>query len=910
MQALFPFILLIGAFCLGALPLTNWIFRLLRGKSLAALGTGNLSVSAAFYHGGKSVGILSTMAEALRGILVVAGAQALLPGNFWPPVALSALIAGRFVLGRAAGATNGLWGLLVWSPPVVFCMAAVGLPLLGLSRNRGLARNFALASLPVAAGWRFGDGWAALGAGWLAVLLAWILWRSPDDLAFAGRTLTLDDPLTVAMAGTKAANLHRLRRAGLPVPDGWVLRPEDPPDRLLERHHPSVHSPWIVRSSATDEDGGCSSAAGQYLSIADLESAEAFVEAVGQVRASHDTPSAQNYRRDRKIAAGTMAVLVQRQIRGVYSGVLFTRDPVDGRNVLTVEAVSGGADRVVGGQVTPERYTIERDGRLVARGIPTTVLAELRSLALAVEGCFGGTPQDIEWTWDGERLWILQARPITNLQPVWTRTIAAEVIPGVIRPLTWSINRPLTCGVWGEIFTLVLGKRARDIDFTETATLLDGWAYFNATLLEAIFLRMGLPPESLDFLYRGSRFSRPPIRSVLVNLPGLARLARAELRLDRDWQEIEHSRCAPLLSTLDGLAAAELSTEALLDRSAQIQTVLRVVTYFNILAPLGLALRRTLLRAREDWLPPTAEVAAVRELGELARVMAVTDPEAGIPYPLEDFLRRYGYLSEVGTDIAVPTWKEHPETVRDLLAALSRLPPPSGQLDQPRTVSERLRASLCVRRAKLRVRVAEVYDRLLAHLRWTFVALEGRWLSAGRLARAGDIFFLEAGEVHALAAGDVNTVGERIQERRAAYERQGDRRVPRIVYGNYLPPELEDSSEPFLAGRLKGIAASRGQATGIVRVLRSLTETASLPPGTVLVVPYTDAGWAPLLVQACAIVSEVGGRLSHGAIIAREYGLPAVMNLAGATERLQDGQRVRIDGGTGTVELLEADGEN
>lgn len=74
---------------------------------------------------------------------------------------------------------------------------------------------------------------------------------------------------------------------------------------------------------------------------------------------------------------------------------------------------------------------------------------------------------------------------------------------------------------------------------------------------------------------------------------------------------------------------------------------------------------------------------------------------------------------------------------------------------------------------------------------------------------------------------------------------------------------------------------------------------------TILVVPYTDAGWAPLLAQAGGLISEVGGRLSHGAIVAREYGIPAVMNLAQATQRLKDGQRVRLHGQSGRVELLK-----
>ena len=142
--------------------------------------------------------------------------------------------------------------------------------------------------------------------------------------------------------------------------------------------------------------------------------------------------------------------------------------------------------------------------------------------------------------------------------PIWTRKIAAEVIPGVIHPLTWSINRPLTCGVWGEIFTLVLGDasgngkadRTLGLDFNETATLHYSRAYFNASLLGEIFLRMGLPPESLEFLTRGAKLSKPSLESTWKNLPGLARLLGRELNLDKDFKQDYHSRFIPGLSQL------------------------------------------------------------------------------------------------------------------------------------------------------------------------------------------------------------------------------------------------------------------------------------------------------------------------------------------------------------------------
>jgi pyruvate,water dikinase len=127
--------------------------------------------------------------------------------------------------------------------------------------------------------------------------------------------------------------------------------------------------------------------------------------------------------------------------------------------------------------------------------------------------------------------------------------------------------------------------------------------------------------------------------------------------------------------------------------------------------------------------------------------------------------------------------------------------------------------------------------------------------------------------------------------------------IPLLFYGNSPPAPLLTDSSPSQQ-RLQGIGASSGQVEGWVRVLSNLQAASDIDRQTILVVPYTDSGWAPLLARAGGLIAEVGGRLSHGAIVAREYGIPAVMDIHNATQLLRDGQRVRIDGQQGIVEIL------
>jgi pyruvate,water dikinase len=126
------------------------------------------------------------------------------------------------------------------------------------------------------------------------------------------------------------------------------------------------------------------------------------------------------------------------------------------------------------------------------------------------------------------------------------------------------------------------------------------------------------------------------------------------------------------------------------------------------------------------------------------------------------------------------------------------------------------------------------------------------------------------------------------------------------VYGND-PPALSKGSgfsTVQSSQQLRGIGASPGLAEGRVVILQSLQTLPTVDRETVLVIPYADSGWAPLLARAGGLITEVGGQLSHGAIIAREYGIPAVMNISHATQRFYEGQKVRIDGQQGIVEIL------
>jgi len=169
----------------------------------------------------------------------------------------------------------------------------------------------------------------------------------------------------------------------------------------------------------------------------------------------------------------------------------------------------------------------------------------------------------------------------------------------------------------------------------------------------------------------------------------------------------------------------------------------------------------------------------------------------------------------------------------------------------------------------------------------------------GTVASADDVFFLDLAEARtALAGGDQRPL---VAQRRQAYVQELRRRhVPRVLLSDGTEPEAEALAAAPADGALVGTAASAGAVTGIARVVLDPVG-AHLEPGEILVAPSTDPGWTPLFLTAGGLVMEMGGANSHGAVVAREYGIPAVVGVAGATGRITTGQRIRVDGTTGVV---------
>ena len=349
----------------------------------------------------------------------------------------------------------------------------------------------------------------------------------------------------------------------------------------------------------------------------------------------------------------------------------------------------------------------------------------------------------------------------------------------------------------------------------------------------------------------------------------------------------------------------------------------------NVTTEMDLELWRTATLIRDD--PESARAFEADVPPELTRRYLDGSLPSAAQQGIAAFLARYGHRAVAEIDLGVPRWAEDPGHIVNVLANYLRVSDPAKAPDRQfarakATAEERVKELSARARAKGKLR-----GRLVAHglrrARQTAglrespkfalilcfaevrrqLALVGQDLAAaGRISEPDDVFFLDLEEARvALRGADLR---EAVAERRHTYGLEMRRRhIPRVLLSDGTDVEAAlaartppDSTLP--PGTLKGAPASAGTVTGRARVIMD-PQGAHLEPGEILVAPSTDPGWTPLFLTAGAMVMEMGGPISHGAVVAREYGIPAVVGVPGATVRINTGDVITVDGAAGTVRI-------
>lgn len=547
---------------------------------------------------------------------------------------------------------------------------------------------------------------------------------------------------------------------------------------------------------------------------------------------------------------------------------------------------------------------------------------------------------------------------------VWSNLNVGEVLPGVATPLTWSA----LSGFAEQGFREALGALGCKVPKgARLLGSFRGRIYLNMSELEGIAAQVpGLKPSHLvppgaggaelaRLEHEGSARERGKQANVLLRLPGVAsRLSSAHLGFEQritrfdgafaferariDMLDLRILPGAALDETLSDVERLLGQTGALLAQAygGLVAALWPLRSALALLLPDAAAVQSCLLTAMEDVesAGPGREVLSVaRAFGadRLARetllaggVSSMAQLPAGPAFAaMERLLDRYGHRAAREVELAEPRWRENPrfllEAVRMQLLHEAHGYDSQGALDR-RLEALREQAALALRKlpaparpavrgllavVRRYVRRREQLRSQLAHVLGMFrrVALDA---SRRMLVREPELgmnpaFMLTARELHAFLRGELRSVRALTVLRKRQYARDLSLPDPPDTFVGYPPPP-DASLAAARVEHMQGLAASAGLVEGRVRVLRS--PDASIEPGEILVVPAADVGWTPLFLTAAGLISELGGPLSHACIVAREYGLPAVVSVRSATRALHTGDFVRIDGSSGTVELL------
>ena len=721
--------------------------------------------------------------------------------------------------------------------------------------------------------------------------------------------------------------------------------------------------PVAVRSSATAEDLAGAAFAGQQDSYLNVVGRAAVLDAVRRCWASLWTDRAIAYRRHHQIGGSDLriAVVVQRMVDADVAGVMFTANPVTGaRDEVVVDASPGLGEAVVSGLVTPAHYRLNARGsvleytagraevviRSAAGGgvtrttaglpeqtvLPQSALMELARLGRAVAEHFG-PPQDIEWAYAGGRIWLVQARPMTALPPPPLRLNRIRRQLGLqlmdymsVRPYPLDMSGWVRPGI-GRMVERMLGEIVGvRVDLGESLPERDGVV---------------------------ERYVPPAPRPTLATPFALVRLVRRALRYDpAHWtDDPRFRRFAQGMAELEAVDPGDLGWPELMRHCHRTLEAVDLVTDLRVdyLPRTGVGLLRLIAMLRLLGSPVsvgsiTAGVRtrtgdanrAIQELATRVRADAALRDAftqldtSTLLQRLEDdvrfgeflgalraFLTEYGHRETLSPLlITAPTWRDDPAPVLDIVKVMvSEREPTAGPepaaeaerrlMSNPRLRSPRRQAAVFRAVEAARHGIAFREDthfhgtRAMPVLRRALLEAGRRLQAAGILSEAKDVFHLNLEELEAVTAPDSLRSGDADRLQGAVRDRAARRAElagsPMIAATDLRDPVANNEA------LLSGTAASGGQATGPVRVIMGPAEFGLMHSGDVLVCPYTNPAWTPLFSRAAAVVVDSGGIGSHAAIVAREYGIPAVMGTGTGTTVLTEGQRVTVDGDAGVV---------
>ncbi|WP_338855950.1 PEP/pyruvate-binding domain-containing protein [Gordonia hongkongensis] len=728
-------------------------------------------------------------------------------------------------------------------------------------------------------------------------------------------------------------------------------------------------TPVAVRSSAVGEDGDDRSFAGQYDTVLGVDSVDDFVAAVRACADSVHSRRASSYSGNGAATMNVVVQrMVDARAAGVVftadpvSGRrdLTVIDVVSGLGEALVDGTVA-PDHVV----LDADGTAVVNETVAAPVLSPVEIAAIQSGARRAEQEWG-RPMDLEWAIDksGE-LWWLQARPITTLpgdlnemdsplagaDHVYTRCNIGEMMPGAFCPLTASVS-----GFAIDYAMQMVQVVARAQERYEKPWLQVGYFYGHMflNLTEGTALSSGILGNSLEqfstsicgrvidelepkppqpFWHKLGNTVRltshalsvgPAIRRLPGEIAGFAVPTSRDPRIV--WQELEagvaqycdvtlihvrsSSRAAVAANVLESVLVRRAGKDGRTEDDGKAEAARLMAGASEVESALMLAELDAVVRTiatdsavAEEFLSAAPDVA----------VAGLRSASGDAGRALQCFLERHGHRGYRELCMRDPSWADDPGGLGSMMQVMLRsaLDPAvrnsaPAAVDETPPVAIRLLARLAQGGARGREETKSRMARMAHRLKRGYRHLGEVLAETGRLPDADLVFFFDRAELHrVVGAGDITDLVESAKKRREALSYQDWLEFDDVSVGR-PSPRVVAPERNVGDGRIVGRPAGRGTVEGVVRVAKSIVEARDVQRGEILVAPVTDVGWTPYFTVIGALVTDIGSSVSHGAVVAREYGLPCVVNTLVGTQVLRTGDRVRVDGDRGIVERLEA----
>ena len=589
-------------------------------------------------------------------------------------------------------------------------------------------------------------------------------------------------------------------------------------------------------------------------------------------------------------------------------------------------------------------------------------VVRLAQLGRQIEAHFG-RPQDIEWCLVDNDFQFVQSRPITTLFPipaasdgenhVYVSVGHQQMMTDAVRPLGISV-RQLTGATFheagGRLFVDVTRALASPASRAALLNVLGKGDPLIGDALETIlergdFIRplpndtvaaarvVGATPSTIETdptivaaLIERSQASIAVLKRDIRNKSGVALLDF----ILADFQELKRILFDPeshqaIMAGMEATWWLNDQLQAWLGEKNAADT-LTLSAPNNVTSEMGLAL----LDVADVIRPHPQVVAFLQHVDDEGFLDKLPELEGGSDArdAIRSWLDRYGMRCVGEIDITLPRWSERPTTLvpmilgnvrnfepgagkrrfeqgrqeawkkeQELLERLRALPDGEHKADETKRMIDRVRTFIGYREYPKYGMVSRYFVYRLALLEET-----ERLVRAGVLQEKEDVFYLTFPELHdVVRTGKVDD--HVIRQRKDVFRSYQALTPPRVLTSEGEAVAGSYRREDVPVGALVGLAVSAGTIEGRARVILDVAD-ADLEPGDILVTTCTDPSWTPLFVAIAGMVTEVGGLMTHGAVIAREYGLPAVVGVEHATKRIRDGQRIRVNGTDGYVEIL------